>query len=603
MNAGGLLWFYHDDDLRRHTYTYEPVEPDTARGDAPKKRRKLDEDKVQRLKERTEERKTAQLREEVRRLEAVKLEMEAHLDAKLEELLADEDLQLDDKGRDALNEEAAALLEDVRAQREAVAFVDGRAKQVESTLESMVEMNVLTQTEAFIGAALRSAEALADSPAKLSRKAPPPGETFDPFDDDAWEEVSLPAQDAETLAALSQRARDLADKAEALRTVPYAELFDAGQSLEALQPETLETLDANDLYAYAQALEAAIFDDVNVHQAADLALVGSGNFDEALEAVASSAPARPDLTQALTDNQPTTAEGLLAFHNSLEQAVGETTQMRVSAQSRLNTVQARTSVGTQGRQLTLARQNMLALSAQQGSRGFADYSQQLQAMQQLQVQLGGGSGYTHDTRNTTLDQGTGAGIGQGGATPQNLRLPENRIKREAMPGRRFTRDSIRQGWLFLDSWYIIGPWEKERGEITFNPPYPPEAVIDLDAQYPGKEFRGQPIALRWRFLQSDSVRITPYEHTGNSVYYAYTEVYAEVAMEALLAVASDDGAKIWLNDVVVHQDSGLSPWRLDEGFRKVYLQQGFNRVLLRVENGPSVCHFSVLLCPVELAGG
>ncbi len=602
VNAGGLAWFYFDEDLRRHSYVYEKEDPENARSDGPRKRRKLDEEKVERLKERTEERKTAQIREEVRRLEEVKLEMEEHLDAKLEELLAEDDLQLEDLARNALDQEAEELLEDVREQREAVAFVEGRDRRVETTLEDMVEMDVFAQNDAFVRGARRTADSLGETPARLTRRDPTPGETFDPFSDEAWEEETLAEDDAARLAELSERAEDLAEKAEALQAAPYAELFDAGQPLELIQPENVDALNANELYEYAQELEEAIFADVNAHQAADLALIGDGEYEQALAAVSSQAPARPDLSQALADNQPATAEGLLSFHESLEQAVGETTRMRVSAQSRLNTVQARTSVGEQGHQLTLARQSMQLAAARQGSRGFADYSQQLQRMQQMQLQLTGGQGESHDTHNTTIDQGTGSGMGEGRQSARNLRLPANQIKREAMPGRRFTRDSIRQGWLYLDSWYIIGPWEKAPGAISFQPSHPPEAVIDLDAQYLGKAFRDDPILLRWRFLQSDSVRITPYEHTGNSVYFAYTEVYAEQAMEALLAVASDDGAKIWLNDVVVHQDTGLSSWRLDEGFRKVHLQQGFNRILLRVENGPNVCHFSVLLCPVSLAG-
>ena len=89
----------------------------------------------------------------------------------------------------------------------------------------------------------------------------------------------------------------------------------------------------------------------------------------------------------------------------------------------------------------------------------------------------------------------------------------------------------------------------------------------------------------------------------SSTYYGYTEVFFEEEMEMLVAVASDDAARIWLNDQLIWQDDGLGPWRLDEGFRKVVFRKGFNTVLLRIENGPITCTYSVLLCPPEVVLG
>ncbi|MCB1071409.1 MAG: OmpH family outer membrane protein, partial [Kiritimatiellae bacterium] len=58
-------------------------------------------------------------------------------------------------------------------------------------------------------------------------------------------------------------------------------------------------------------------------------------------------------------------------------------------------------------------------------------------------------------------------------------------------------------------------------------------------------------------------------------------------------------AKVWINDLVIWEDDGLSPWRLDEGFRKIRFRQGYNTVLMRVDNGPINCTWSLLLCPPE----
>jgi hypothetical protein len=88
--------------------------------------------------------------------------------------------------------------------------------------------------------------------------------------------------------------------------------------------------------------------------------------------------------------------------------------------------------------------------------------------------------------------------------------------------------------------------------------------------------------------------------SARSTHYAYAEVFFEEEAGMLLAIASDDAAKVWINDTLAWQDTGLSAWRLDEGFRKVYFKQGFNTVLVRIEQGPGVCHWSVLLCPPDL---
>ena len=71
----------------------------------------------------------------------------------------------------------------------------------------------------------------------------------------------------------------------------------------------------------------------------------------------------------------------------------------------------------------------------------------------------------------------------------------------------------------------------------------------------------------------------------------------------LLAIASDDAAKVWINDMVVWQDQGLSSWQMDEGFRKVYFKKGYNKVLVRFENGPGFCYFSMLICPPHAGKG
>ncbi len=67
-----------------------------------------------------------------------------------------------------------------------------------------------------------------------------------------------------------------------------------------------------------------------------------------------------------------------------------------------------------------------------------------------------------------------------------------------------------------------------------------------------------------------------------------------------MAIASNDAGKLWIDGEVVWQDNGLSSWNLDEGFRRVQFKKGFSKILMRVENGPRTCEFSLLLCPPDL---
>ena len=187
--------------------------------------------------------------------------------------------------------------------------------------------------------------------------------------------------------------------------------------------------------------------------------------------------------------------------------------------------------------------------------------------------------------------------------PEKLltKISLNEIKAKALPGRRFSEESNRSGWLYLDSWYIIGPWEN-KGVLDYTRTRPPEISIDLDAQYSDGKINsntGKPRLLRWEFLQSDMMRLVPPVEEGDSTYYGFTEVYFEEATEMLLAIASDDAARMWVNDKLIWEDRGQSGWNLSEGFKKVVFRKGFNKFLVRIENGPKLCEFSVLLCPPE----
>ena len=163
----------------------------------------------------------------------------------------------------------------------------------------------------------------------------------------------------------------------------------------------------------------------------------------------------------------------------------------------------------------------------------------------------------------------------------------------AIPGRKLTTGGQRPGWMFVDSWYVIGPFPNPARQ-NMDKQFPPETVIDLDAAYEGKNGR----LVRWRFVQTGTPQLVPPDMEEYAIYYAWTELYVEEAMDVWIAVGSDDKSHLWINGQLVWMSSNqLKGWQINEGFRRVRLLQGVNRLLYRLENGHYVAGLSLALGP------
>jgi len=136
-------------------------------------------------------------------------------------------------------------------------------------------------------------------------------------------------------------------------------------------------------------------------------------------------------------------------------------------------------------------------------------------------------------------------------------------------------------WLFIDSWYTVGPFPNP-SRANLNRQFPPESIIDLDATYPGKD--GQQV--RWEFIQAPKMPVVPANDESYAIYYAYTEIFVDQPMDLWVALGCDDKAHVWLNDLPIYTSGDeLKGWKPNEAFRKVSFQPGINRLLFRVENG------------------
>ncbi len=206
------------------------------------------------------------------------------------------------------------------------------------------------------------------------------------------------------------------------------------------------------------------------------------------------------------------------------------------------------------------------------------------------------------------------GFGSGGITGARGQFgkPEEIADRVIpTPGRRIAAQGPSSNWFYVDSWYILGPFDNQ-GRKNIETKFPPETVIDLNATYPGKG--GVPI--RWEFYQSGTPFVYPRMDAFNAatrdpslspdadaprsqqyiIYYAYSEVWFEKACDLWVAIGSDDFSKAWVEDQLVWESGKqLKPWRMNEGVRKVHFKEGVNRILFRVENGRGPTRFSMVV--------
>jgi hypothetical protein len=164
--------------------------------------------------------------------------------------------------------------------------------------------------------------------------------------------------------------------------------------------------------------------------------------------------------------------------------------------------------------------------------------------------------------------------------------------------------------LYLNSWYIIGPFPGRHGaELFDNPAYPPEKAVLLDAVYFGKDKR----LLQWRYVTSQSYPLYPPDMAEDSVYYGYTEVFVDQACDLTAWIGVDDDVQIYLNDQMVwkggnvnkgsyfnaifsgNSDFYLRDYNRTEGKRLLHFNKGHNKIFFKMSNGPNKAFLSMVL--------
>jgi hypothetical protein len=162
--------------------------------------------------------------------------------------------------------------------------------------------------------------------------------------------------------------------------------------------------------------------------------------------------------------------------------------------------------------------------------------------------------------------------------------------------------------VYLDSWYVIGPFAG-KGDESMQAVYPPEEGVDLDGAYPGLDGR----TLAWKFTSRGFYPFVPPDRAQEAVYYAWTELRVDADRDVWFAIASDEDSMMWLDDRLVWVSApGDKPWyhppyyardelvgslALAEGRRRVHLDPGVHRLLFKLHSGHERTFFSVVLSP------
>ncbi len=152
------------------------------------------------------------------------------------------------------------------------------------------------------------------------------------------------------------------------------------------------------------------------------------------------------------------------------------------------------------------------------------------------------------------------------------------LRYDSLVGSRFLEGGIGADvWSYVDSWYILGPIEKEQSlyrkdRIEFN----------LDKRFP----IGRTSSSSWEYAITDSPAIALSKNKNPQAYFLYSELFAEKEQEVVFWLRGTDNAKLWVNNradpsIVSHERD------LGESFCVVTLNRGFNSLELRIDSSGS----------------
>ncbi|HUU83534.1 MAG TPA: CehA/McbA family metallohydrolase [Phycisphaerae bacterium] len=162
-------------------------------------------------------------------------------------------------------------------------------------------------------------------------------------------------------------------------------------------------------------------------------------------------------------------------------------------------------------------------------------------------------------------------------------------RRGASVARRYGQELLgRLPSQIVRDWQVVGYFPNPDKRTLVTADYGPETADVTAPSFTGKNG----LAVAWQPLLADEsgyldlgrIDRDPNLHT-NAIAYAQTWLHAPEDRSVYFALGSDDGCRMWLNGDLLHEDNtrhSADPFR---HLGRLPLRAGWNRVLLKVENG------------------
>ena len=348
-------------------------------------------------------------------------------------------------------------------------------------------------------------------------------------------------------------------------------------------PGKIEERNTAELYKEAKELYQEMDSTFKQTKALELATINGYPVEEAMDMIYPNKPV--PLLEPVIDENVNNYQSFIAYKKSITNAGKDMNRMvQQSSRMQKQLSSSSSSGSTQGLQGSFSAMGAKMSNAQtftgvvnSGGGRYQDYTSAMRRFVNYANDVDVGDNENHSQNVYSIFRPSGS---------NNLR------KYSHVAGKKITSNGhITSEWFYIDDWHIIGPFPNpERKNIHKS--FPPESGIDLDAEYTGKDNE----IIHWEYISSPDCRIISHQFESYAIYYAYTELYVEEPISVWLAIGSDDQSDLWINDMLVWQSvDQLKSWHIDEGFKKVHLEKGHNKILFRLENGYRECLFSVMI--------
>lgn len=398
-------------------------------------------------------------------------------------------------------------------------------------------------------------------------------------------------------------AKDIATSQPALAASQPAEATtQATEATASTERPNLDGQNLADLYDAAVKAEQDIAEAYKKMRAADLAMISRVPMETALKRTDVTKPVRPGIDRSLLTSSIRTAEAADANKKETAKVADELDSM-VTANKRILEQAVGAGADAKAIGLVASAEDIRARSEHNEAMRNAAAESGERAKDLTALMKGEGADAKTSQDGKASADGKESHAGRPGGSASKGGVPSYSGSRGdagfpaigkqivAMPTRKVGATGMPAEWVYVDSWWIIGPFDNPN-RINIDKEFPPEQVIDLDATYAGKGER----QLRWKYAKSPTVSVVPLDSAEYSIYYAYTELWFDDERDMWIAVGSDDNSRVWINGYPVWlSGKQLKSWRIDEGYRKVHFKKGLNRILYRIENGWHAAGFSLVI--------